>query len=66
MGKKNRVEATNYDGKKWINQTQLGNAFGHSNIVSRTQNYSSEYKKAGMQYKIVKVISLGECFKKKN
>ena len=46
MGEKNRVEATNYDGKKWINQTQLGNAFGHSNIVFRTQNYSSEYKKS--------------------
>ena len=43
--KKNSVEAINYDGKKWINQTQLGNALGHSNIASRTQYYSSEYKR---------------------
>ena len=43
--KKNGVEAINYDGEKWINQTQLGNALGHSNIASRTQYYSSEYKR---------------------
>ena len=43
--KKNSVEAINYDRKKWINQTQLGNALGHSNIASRTQYYSSEYKR---------------------
>ena len=44
--KKNGVEAINYDGKKKkINQTQLGNALGHSNIASRTQNYSSEFKR---------------------
>ena len=28
-----------------INQTQLGSAIGHSNIASRTQYYSSEYKR---------------------
>ena len=45
--KKNSVEAINYDRKKWINQTQLGNAPGHSNIASRTQYYPSEYKDCG-------------------
>ena len=39
--KKNGVEALNYDGKKWINQTQLRNALGHPNVASRTQYYSS-------------------------
>ena len=38
---KNGVEEINYDSKKWINQTQLGNAFDHSNIASRIQYYSS-------------------------
>ena len=42
---KNGVEEINYDSKKWINQTQLGNALDHSNIASRTQYYSSEYKR---------------------
>ena len=46
---KNSVEAINYNGKKWINQTQLGNALGHSNIASRTQYYSSEYKRKSYQ-----------------
>ena len=32
--KKNSVEGINYEGQKWINQTQLGNALGHSNIAS--------------------------------
>ena len=32
-------------GQKWINQTQLGNALGNSNIASRTQYYSSQYKR---------------------
>ena len=41
----NSVEAINYDGKKWINQTQLGNALGNSSIASRTQYYSSQYKR---------------------
>ena len=31
--------------KKKINQTQLGNALGHSNVASRTQYYSSEFKR---------------------
>ena len=39
--KKNSLEAINYDGQKWINQTQLRNAVGNSNIASRTQYYSS-------------------------
>ena len=34
---KNSVEAINYDGQKLVNQTQLGNALGNSNITSRTQ-----------------------------
>ena len=42
---KTSVEAINYDGEKWINQTQLGNALAHSNIASRTPYYSSEYKR---------------------
>ena len=28
---------------------QLGNALGHSNIASRTQYYSSEYKRKGYE-----------------
>ena len=43
--KKNDVEAINYDGKKWINRTQLGNALGYSNIAPRTQYYSSKFKR---------------------
>ena len=34
-----------FDGEKWINQTQLKDALGHSNIASKTQCYSSEYKR---------------------
>ena len=41
--KKNGVEEINYDGKKWINQTQLGNTLGHSNIPPRTEYYSSKF-----------------------
>ena len=59
--KKNSVEATNYDGKKWINQTQLGNTFGHSIVASRTQYYSSDTKEKGIKYKTGKIISLAEC-----
>ena len=43
--KKNSVEAINCDGKKWINETQLENGLGYLNIASRTQYYSSEYKR---------------------
>ena len=43
--KKNDVEAINYEGKKWINRTQLGNALGYSNIAPRTQYYSSKFKR---------------------
>ena len=42
---KNSAKAINYNGQKWINQTQMGNVLGHSNILSRTQYYFSEYKR---------------------
>ena len=51
--KKNGVEAINYDIKKWINQTQLENTLGHSNIASRTQYYSSKFKR--------KMYEIQEC-----
>ena len=44
-GRENGGEAINSDGKEWINQTKLGNALWHSNIASRTQYFSSEYKR---------------------
>ena len=49
--KKNGGEAINYDGKKWTNQTQLGNAPLHSNIAFRTQYYSPEYKRKRYEIK---------------
>ena len=42
---KNSLEAINYDSKKRINQKQLGNALGHSNIASRTQYCSSKFRR---------------------
>ena len=42
--KKSGAETINYDSKKWISQTQLGNALGNSNTASRTQYYSPEFK----------------------
>ena len=51
--KKNGVEAIDYDIKKLINQTQLGNALEHSNVASRTQYYSSKCKR--------KMYEIQEC-----
>ena len=42
---KNGVEPRNYDGKKWINQTQLANSLRHSSLASRTQCYSSKFQR---------------------
>ena len=42
---KNSSEAINYDGKKRINQKQLENALGHSNIAFRTQYCPSKFRR---------------------
>ena len=42
---KNSSEAINCDGKKRINQKQLENAPGHSNIAFRTQYCSSKFRR---------------------
>ena len=59
---KNGVEAIYYDGKIWINQKQLGNALAHSNIVPGINIILQNTKEKGMKYKIMKIVSLAECF----
>ena len=41
----NGLEVIMYNGKKWINQTQLGKNLGLENIAGKTQYYSSKYKR---------------------
>ena len=45
MEKKNGIQATKYDHKKWTNQTQFGNSIGVLNVASITQYYSTERKR---------------------
>ena len=59
---KNGVEVIVFNGKKWLNETNIKDQLKHSNLAAVTLQYSSELKNKDKSYKIVATISLVEDF----